>query len=444
MNRLWVRLSTAFSAVILLGVFLNILATVGITQTGALQVLVVGDIQRPGGLLEQIEGYYAEGNGWNAAGTALGETLRSYDAPVGFFLAVTDLNGRQIYAPEHMPRGTDGERIETLPIVANDVTVGYLIIAYHRPPTDPRFLDRLSTLLAMTALLGGVLGIISGAWMSHSLTAPLNRLAEAARAIGRRKLNQRVEVDGSREITEVASAFNEMAAALQEAETLRSNMVADVAHELRTPLSVLQGNLRAMLDDVYPSSKEELTRLYDQTRLLSRLVTDLHELSQAEAHQLPLYIQSIDLTELTRKVVNAFLPLGESGGVQINLLLPPTPLTIQGDSVRLTQVAHNLLDNALRHTPPGGCVEVILHCEATGVKLVVRDTGDGIPPEHLPHVFERFYRADRARSRATGGTGLGLAITRAIVEEHGGVITVASAGKPGEGSKFTVWLPTQS
>jgi signal transduction histidine kinase len=239
----------------------------------------------------------------------------------------------------------------------------------------------------------------------------------------------------------VARAFNEMAAGLEEAEQLRRNLIADVAHELRTPLSVLQGNLRAILDDVYPLEKAEVTRLYDQTRLLSRLVNDLHELALAEARQLALNLQETDIARLITTTGDTFAPIAETKGVTLHTDLAPNLPAVPVDEARLTQVLHNLLNNGLRHTPEHGSITIRAQAEAKVIRIDITDTGDGILPEHLPHIFDRFYRTDPARGRDTGGAGLGLAIARAIVEAHDGQLTVASPGVPGRGSIFTITLP---
>jgi signal transduction histidine kinase len=207
---------------------------------------------------------------------------------------------------------------------------------------------------------------------------------------------------------------------------------------------VLQGNLRAILDDVYPLEKGEVARLYDQTRLLNRLVNDLHELAQAEAHQLPLNLQPTDLTQLTAEIAETFAPLAEIEGVTLQADLPSTEVMINGDGVRLRQVLHNLLTNALRHTIAAQAVTISLKSNGQTAMLTIADTGEGIPPEHLPYIFDRFYRADPARSRDRGGTGLGLAIARAIVEAHNGQITVTSEGIAGQGSTFTLIFPLQT
>jgi signal transduction histidine kinase len=305
------------------------------------------------------------------------------------------------------------------------------------PRVSGRFLAQgLWRFTIVVTAIGIAVGIIS----SRGLTSPLNKLAEAAKAIGSQDLSRRVEVRGSDEIRVVAQAFNEMAAALEKAETLRSNMLADVAHELRTPLSVIQGSLRAILDDVYELDKTEIARLYDQTRHLSRLVDDLRELAQAEANQLPLNITTVDLVTLIEETASIYAPIIEAEGLALRLELEDRVPAVQGDRARLAQCLQNLLNNAIHHTPRGGEITVELTYGAEQVQLRVRDTGRGIAAEHLPHILDRFYRADPARGRDTGGTGLGLAIVRAIVEAHGGQVTAASKG-PGQGSTFTIQLP---
>lgn len=301
-------------------------------------------------------------------------------------------------------------------------------------------LQRVTEFLFSVAAVGGIVGIVAGIKMGRTLAAPLNELERAAQAIGSRDLSRRVSVKGSREMQAVAQAFNQMAADLQRAEALRRNLVADVAHELRTPLTVLQGNLRAILDDVYPLDKQEVARIYDQTRHLSRLVSDLHELAQAEARQLPLDLQDVDLNHLITSATAVFEPLAESEGVALHTRLPGNAAVIRADTARLTQALYNLLSNALRYTPEGGTVTLHVLCQEKQVQIKIHDTGTGIPQEQLKYIFDRFYRTDRARSRDAGGTGLGLAIVRATIEAHGGSISATSEGE-GRGSTFTISLP---
>ncbi|MFC1996759.1 sensor histidine kinase [Chloroflexota bacterium] len=297
--------------------------------------------------------------------------------------------------------------------------------------------------LTPTLIGATIISIIAGILLSRSVSAPLSKLADAAHSIGQRDLTQRVEVRGTQEIREVARAFNEMAGDLQLAEMLRQNLLADVAHELRTPITVVQGNLQAILDDVYELDKAEIAQLYDQTRQLTHLVDDLRELAQAEARQLPMEMIPVEFGVLVAEVAASYEPLAENQGIELRTQTPEDLPPIQGDPTRLIQCLQNLLNNAFRHTPAGGSVDLRIQEQAGYVHLSISDNGAGISPEHLPHVFDRFYRVDPARTRQTGGTGLGLAITRAIITNHSGEITAQSEGE-GQGSRFTVKLPVSS
>lgn len=283
-------------------------------------------------------------------------------------------------------------------------------------------------------------GLLSGVIISRGLTAPLENLAEGAKALAAKDLSQRVEIKGSTEMRSVARAFNEMASELEQAETLRQNLLADVAHELRTPLTVLQGSLRAILDDVYELDKSEIARLYDQSTHLAHLVEDLREIAQAEAAQLPLHLEPVNITDLCTQAASIFQPLTREKGIALEAEIPANLPQIIGDKARLTQGLHNLLDNALRYTSEGGIITVSAGREQNTVWVRIKDTGEGIDPQHLPHVFDRFYRPDDARSREKGGSGLGLAIVKAFIELQGGTVTVQSEGL-GKGASFTLRLP---
>jgi two-component system OmpR family sensor kinase/two-component system sensor histidine kinase BaeS len=225
-------------------------------------------------------------------------------------------------------------------------------------------------------------------------------------------------------------------------------MVADIAHELRTPLTVVQGNLQAILDGVYPLEMAQVANLYDETRLLTRLVDDLHDLTLAEAGQLRLERAAVNLAALARTAIGQFSPVAEANGVKLALQADEDVPEVQGDADRLAQVlskiparGRNLLSNALRHTPAGGQVAVHVGRSGGQVQLQVADTGSGIAAEDLPHVFDRFYRGDKSRSRRGGGAGLGLAIARQLITAHGGQIAVASS--LGQGTTFTITLPAE-
>ncbi len=301
--------------------------------------------------------------------------------------------------------------------------------------------------LIRSLITAAVAGIGTGILISRSIAQPLNTLEEGARAIGEQNLTYRVDLNkGSHEILAVARSFNQMADQLQQAEVQRQNLLADVAHELRTPLTVLQGNLRGILDDVFPLEKKEISRLFDQTRHLTHLVNDLHELAQAEAHRLPLNFVEVDVPKLLQQAAAGFRPLAEEKEIDMRVELLGKLPYINADLDRLQQSLNNLISNALRHTPAGGTI-TLQGESATPEHLTIRviDNGQGILPEHLPSVFDRFYRPDASRQRYDdhGGTGLGLAIVRAIVESHEGTATVDSAGE-NQGTTFTLTFPVEN
>jgi signal transduction histidine kinase len=312
------------------------------------------------------------------------------------------------------------------------------------PPLPPPFRNPWRDIpldLLRSFVIAGVLGVLGGILTSRIVAAPITRLADAAQSIGSGDLATRVPPNrSSKEIDDLTTAFNTMAADLQHASELRTSLMADVSHELRTPLTVLEGNLRAALDHVYELDEEQIANLYEQTRHLIRLVNDLRELSLAEAAQLPLDLQAVDLGALVGETAGAFELLAGEKGIEIDTQVAPGLPPIWADRVRVRQVLHNLLANALRHTPSGGTITVSVQVQASGVALSVADTGDGIDAQALPHVFDRFYRTDPSRSRETGGSGLGLAIVKALVETQGGSVEAASPGA-GQGSIFTLHFP---
>jgi two-component system OmpR family sensor kinase len=382
----------------------------------------------------------------------------TWDMALQFVLA--DAEGRVVYDdvagnPGRLLSGD--ERAAAEPISAGGEVAGFLVVTVPRRstllgPLEEALVTRLRRWLAVAGLAAGGLALLLGLALSRSLTAPLQRLASAARGIAQRDFSRRVQPEGSAELVEVALAFNEMAAALDESEQQRKNMVADVAHELRTPLAVLQGNLQALLDDLYPLDKAEVSRLYDETRLLSRLVDDLRDLALADAGQLSLNLGAVDAAALVADVGESLGLAAEAHEAVLKLELEEDLPPVLADPDRLAQVLRNLVTNALRYTPPGGTITLSARRDGAFLRLVVADTGEGIAPGDLPHVFDRFWRADRSRSRDDGtaaaagrgarepiGSGLGLAIAQSLVEAHGGRIWAES--DPGVGSRFAVTIP---
>lgn len=288
-------------------------------------------------------------------------------------------------------------------------------------------------------LLSLAVGTTGGVVIARIVSNPISNLSQAAQHIGKGELDIRVPEKGSLEIVELAQAFNKMAEDLQRSQTARRNLVADVSHELRTPLTVLEGNLRAVLDHVYTLDETEVANLYEQTRHLIRLVNDLREISLAESGQMILEKTFTDFNLLINETVQALEPL--SAEKQIQMVYESThPLEGTADSIRIRQVLFNLIGNAIRYTPSNGRIVVQAKQDAAGIHIRVQDSGNGLTQEELFSVFDRFYRADRSRSRETGGTGLGLSIVKAIVEAHGGSVCAESKGK-GFGSTFSFLIP---
>ena len=301
---------------------------------------------------------------------------------------------------------------------------------------ESRFRNAIWTGTGIAALLGVLLTLL----LARRMVRPIADLTSAARVIARGGTPPPVPVRGQDEVAELGRAFNRMAERLAADEEQRRRLFAGVAHELRTPLSVIQGTLEGVLDHVLEPTPERIAALHSQTLLLSRLITDLRDVSLAQAGQLQLNLQAIDAGPVVRETLEALAPLADERGVAVRSDVPRGLPRIDADPDRLRQIVQNLVENAVRYTPPGGEIGVTMRADdADGVRLVVYDTGVGVAAADLPHVFRHFYRADQSRARTSGGTGLGLAIVKSLVEAHGGRVTVESA--VGRGTTFTITFP---
>ena len=386
-------------------------------------------------------------------------------AMMGLRVVVTDARGQVIGDSADLLTGQTlaaAQLAAGIPIRVNGQTVGTVIGASLAEPiaASPAgaFLREVNRSILLAVLAAGVVALALGALFFFQLTAPIRRLTAAAHAISAGDLSQRVTVRAGDELGELADAFNTMAANLAASEGQRRQMVADVAHELRTPLSVMQANLEAMQDGILPTDAEQLASLHEETLFLGRLVADLRLLSLAETGQLKLELVEADLGELVSKAVERMRPTAQAKGINLQTDLPPAS-PVLADADRLNQVIGNLVDNALRYTPAGGAITIqvgltapdradtpLLSAGRTLYLVTVTDSGAGIPPADLPHVFDRFYRADKSRTRSSGGSGLGLAIVRYLVEAHGGRVWAESpmhqmTGDPGYGTRFSFTLP---
>jgi len=325
-----------------------------------------------------------------------------------------------------------------IPLLILGVVLG-LVIGGNQELLGSKELRRL-TFCAIPFLVP-IIGMLVGTLGMRRWVNPLADVMSAAEALAEGDFSVRVVEKGDREFLKLAQSFNHMAEELEHAQTQRRNMTADVAHELRTPLHILQGNLEGALDGVYQASPDYFRSMLEETRLLQRLVEDLQTLSMAESGTLDFHFQKLSVTELLEDVVTSFSVRAEESGIHLlkEVLEEGEGLEIEGDWQRLDQVIGNLVANALRYTPEEGEIKLSAGREGNSVIVRIQDSGEGIPAEDLPYIFDRFWKGDKSRSRSSGGSGLGLAIARQLVGTHGGEITVES--REGEGTIFTVRLP---
>jgi two-component system OmpR family sensor kinase/two-component system sensor histidine kinase BaeS len=472
--RLFWTMLLAFVLVILLGVC-GMLGFFGLAVAGIWQpsdwrnnsALAHGDV-------ETLSDYYlAHGNSWVGIDQRLDST--QFGGPMimmGYALA--DTHGRVVasndpnrklgeqLAPDILARGTaidaDGKFAGTFVLLRPGRDFKPVPARPGGPPTAFWSVLR-SFLLAGIALAGVLLAL--AAFFAQRISRPLQGISSAAHALAAGQLDVQAPGARVRELDELANSFNDMARALHQADLQRRQMTADIAHELRTPLSIIKGRLEGLQDGVYSATPEEIERLLGETALLERLIDDLRLLALAEAGQLPLYTEPLDPLDALQDAADAFAP--QAAAQQVRLaVFPSEPLPpVEGDPQRLAQVFANLVANALRYTQAGGTITLSAKVEDSrsgiedrgsssdgpssildlrpSILFEVRDTGQGIAPDDLPHIFDRFYRADRSRTRGSGGAGLGLAIAKQIVLAHGGAIWAEST--VGQGTAIRIALP---
>ncbi len=310
---------------------------------------------------------------------------------------------------------------------------------------DAALADTFRASLGQGLLVAGTAAIVTAVTasllVSRRIAGPIHELAGASHRVAGGHYAERVKASGRDELGQLGSSFNAMAAALEATERRRSELIGDVAHELRTPLATLRGYLEGLMDGVVAPSDQTWARLHDETGRLQRLIDDLQELSRAEAKQLSLQLWPVAEADLVQTAAERLSPAYAEKGVTLGTSIEPTLPAALADGDRAVQVLTNLLGNALRYTPAEGSVQVLATlADAHEIAVSVSDTGAGIPAEHLPRIFERFYRVDKSRSRALGGSGIGLTIARALVEAMGGRIWAESPGA-GRGATFTFTLP---
>lgn len=394
-----------------------------------------------------LTGYYTRHGSWAGVQPDITEASFMIGAP----LALADANGQIVAAtlPDLIGHSAAGLTASTLIIPVTDSKNETIGVVYVQPSlahqrADQAFLSNVSQALLVTGLSVGVLAAGVGIFLSRSISRPLAEMSRAAGLFAQGDYTARVSPHGPDEMAALGQTFNLMAERVGRLELLRRELVANVSHDLRTPLTVIRGYVEGLRSGQIAdrrSAEMAFEAMHAEVGRLLHLVGDLRQVTVLDAGAWPLDCRPVNLVTFAGEVLNRVALLAAAGQVSlVNQISPDLPPHLL-DPERMGQALFNLLENAIRHTPAGGTVTLSATAEETFLHLTIRDTGQGIPAEHLPHIFERFYRADRARSSAEGRAGLGLAIVKAIVEAHGGTVQAASDGQPGRGSTFTISLP---
>lgn len=397
---------------------------------------------------------YQERGGWdnNLAYLAIRSGFRE-----GYIVALTDKNRQLVW---HLGQKSSkpkkrilqkllSERrhlLNTYPITVEGQVVGYLEVQALgksiRGEQDKFFLMALNKSLYLSALIGVFFALLLSLIISNNLSWPINKLMGIARKLKEGDLGVRFkERTSTIELNSLAASLNSLASTLEEQDMLRKRLTADLAHELRTPLAALQSHLEALIDGIWEITPEKLEGCHQEVLRLSRLIADLEQLNQFEQKMVEPQLERIDLKPLVENIVVNYIPQYEVKGVKLELI-GDKEIFIMLDRDRFTQVMVNLLSNALKFTPQGGLVQVEIESKKGQAIIRVEDSGEGIAPEDIKHIFQRLYRGDKSRSKGTGGTGIGLAITKALVQAQGGIIKVES--QLGKGTVFTINFPQVS
>ncbi len=417
------------------------------------------DHYKDSGSWHDSEAVFRRGPGMRLGGFGMGPGMeRNPQEKWGQHLRLVDLDGTVILDNEdsHPAEHIEAEELQhAVPLEVDGQEVGYLLTEggmVFSSENEQALLARLNSAALTAALVAGGVSLVLALLLSYSLLRPVRDLTRAATHMAEGDLSQRVRVRGDKQLATLGSAFNRMAASLQQAGERRRALTADIAHELRTPLAVQRAHLEALQDGIYDLTAESLLPIEEQNRALTRLVEDLRTLALVDAGQLALERTPTDFPALVERLISRFDPQAAARGVEILLSPMAAPVIMSVDPQRVEQILNNLLSNALRFTPQGGRINVQCAVSSDQVKseekpdagdslrVTVRDTGPGIPEDSLPHIFDRFYKADRSRSPAEGGgTGLGLSIARKLAQAHGGDITASN--HPDGGAIFALELP---
>jgi signal transduction histidine kinase len=445
MRSLTVKLILAFLLISVIGIGLAAVFARAVTGREFDRFIMDG---ARGEFLAGAESYYQMHGSWDGAGDyfrQLNGTPRPGAPPQPASFALVDQSGTVVVAagPDRAGKSIspkDLARGEAIKVDGRKV--GTVLDAARAPALNDReaqYLANTNRALWLAALGAMVIAVFLGGVLARTLTEPVRDLTRAIQAMSRGELRQEVPVRSADELGMLTQAFNQMSAALTRSNELRRQQIADIAHDLRTPLTVITGYIEALRDGVLKPTPDRLEAINNEAQHLKRLVDDLRTLSLADAGELPMQRERLAPRVLLDRLATAYAPQATACQIALAVSAAPEVPDVVVDPERMAQVLGNLVTNALRHTPAGGRIDLSAQAQGTRVALVVADTGEGMPADVLPHVFDRFYRGDPARSQQNGESGLGLAIAKSIVEAHGG--TIAATSTLGRGTTFTITLP---
>jgi signal transduction histidine kinase len=412
-------------------------------------------------VVTQLSTYYQQSGSWEGVESVLhpdGDEQGPGSGPGGpgpnrrfYPFTLTNANGIVISPNGHYKIGDQvppQDLAKGISILHDNRVIGVLVpipMPFQGRPREVEFIDRTNRILLYGALIGAIIALLVGIFLSRTLTRPIRELTRATHAVSEGDLSQQVPVRSNDELGELAQAFNRMSSELSRSVNARKQMTADIAHELRTPLSLILGHAEAVHDGVLPPTPENFEIIREEATRLEHLVNDLRILSLADAGELSIAPQIIEPQRLLQEVAAIYQYQTQRKNITLDLEIASPLSNIEVDPGRMTQVLTNILDNALRHTPEGGRIVLSAKDVDDQVELAIQDTGPGLKAEDLDRIFDRFYRTDSSRQRdgeLPGGSGLGLAIARSIVQAHGGQLSAES--EPGNGLKVMIRLPKKS